>query len=751
MQPGKAADDADLGDAAPVLGGKGKATSPLRRFVWPLVCLFQLGLIAGAFQLGLRLSGPETVAPVEEAPQEHLPIAAPRRGEIASPLQSATGPAARSELDEVDRLLRVGRYELGLTLCRSFSNRAVAGLGDAFQYRLSLCLEGMGHWDEALTSYRKLASHTASSRMSAIALLGQARIWLRMRRPTEGKALLCDLLRRSALPDLRNQPFLADARYLLALAIPLEILPIEQPGPFNDNPVSPLTADWSLDRALDWDTLPSRDRQGASSSTPSHDRQGVEEFPLPDGRGSAKGETSVPPEIVAVQPGTASLVRISVNQMPLASLLDRLAEQAHLRIDWTARARQQIEGRSVVVALEQTSLTDALRVLAEPLGLVWTIQSGKLAFSSEEEASPAALKLLRLDNARRALREAVLLYQRHPLTPAAYLELGDLEALAGRIDEALAWYGRLIREWPRTPLVIEAQFNLGLLHTRRSDRAAARQAFYRVVDRAPAHELAPLAYWRIGRIYLDEGDPQQALSPLRRALRSGPGSPTHAAAAITLAAAHLLTDNPRAANTVLLEHRELVSQEHYRNAAAFLDTLARFRAITDRRMRQRESSELLTALLTVRDDPIVGPSGLVLMGQAYQELGMHEEMVRVYEKALPKLRGPLASELLLALADAWYERGESALTADKREAALSLYRKVIAGGPSNGARRARLRLAQIALTEKKPQDCLKSCRELLQEKTGVDVPAVLRLMAGAYEQAGERDKAIRCLSGELPN
>jgi tetratricopeptide (TPR) repeat protein len=705
------------------------------------VCLFQMGLIAGAFQLGLRLTGPEATAPVEEPAEEHAPLVAPWK---QPPLESIQGPAAKGELDEVDRLFRVGRYELGLTLCRSFSNRAVAGLRDAFQYRLALCLEGMGHWDEALTSYRQLASHTASPRTSAIALLGQARIWLRMRRPAEGKALLCDLLRRSALPELHDRPFLADARYLLALAIPLEILPIEQPGPFNDNPVSPLTSDWSLDRELDWD------KPETKTSPPSGGRQPPENHGTQGADGPRLGETSVSPEIVEVQPGAAALVRISVNQMPIASLLDRLAEQAHLRIEWTARARQQVEGSSVVVALERTSLTDALRVLAEPLGLVWSIQGGKLAFSSDEEASAEALKRLRLDTARRALREAVLTYQRHPLTPAAYLELGDLEAMAGRIDEALAWYGRLTREWPRSPLVIEAQYNLGLLHSRQGDRSGARQAFYRVVDRAPAHELAPLAYWRIGRIYLDEGDPQQALSPLRRALRSGPGSPTHAAAAITMAVAHLLTDNPRAANAVLLEHRELVSQENYRPAAAFLDTLARFRALTDRRMRQREASDLLTALLAVRDDAIVGPSALVLMGQAYQELGMHEEMVRVYGKALPKLRGPLASELSLALADAWYGRGDSVPTADKREAALKLYQKVIAGGPSSGARRARLRLAQIALAEKKTQDCLKCCRELLQEKAGVDVPAVLRLMAGAYEQAGERDKAIRCLSGELP-
>jgi lipopolysaccharide biosynthesis regulator YciM len=252
-----------------------------------------------------------------------------------------------------------------------------------------------------------------------------------------------------------------------------------------------------------------------------------------------------------------------------------------------------------------------------------------------------------------------------------------------------------------------------------------------------------LAYWRIGRLFLDEGDPVQALSPLRRALGSVPGSPARAAAALSIAAAHLLNDNPRAAHGVLLEHRELIAQEEYHNAAAFLDTLARFRSLTDRRQRQREAGDLLASLLAARDDPHLGYCGHVLAGQAYQELGMHEQMARSYEKAMPYLRGPLAVELSLSLAEAYW-------AADKRKSAVNLYRKLLATAPSSGARRARLRLAEIALAEKNPQDCLKGCRELLQERSGVDVAAVLRLMAIAYDQLGQRDKAIRCLSGELP-
>ena len=691
-----------------------------KTFFWPLVCLFQLGLIAGTLMLGSRATeqAPSETGetPVHPAPAETSPLAADWKKECPEPEHIR---AARGELDDVDRLLRAGRYELGLVLCRSIGDRAVAELRDAFQYRLGLCLEGLGHWDEALTAYRKLASHAPAQRMGAVAVLGQARVWLRMRRPAECKALLCDLLRRSALPSLRGQPFLADARYFLALAAPLELLPNEPPGPLNDAPVFPLTSDWSLDTALDWDR-PSRQ-------------------PEP--------EPLVHQEVVEVQRGGEGLVRIFVAQMSLSGLLDRLAEQAQLRIEWSSAARRLVEERSPIVALEGVSLPEALRLLVEPLGVLWSLESGKLRLASEEEAARVELKPQRLAGVRRALRDALRAYPRHPLTAAAYLELGNLEALTGHLDEAQTWYVRLAREWPRSPLVVESHYNLGLLRSRQGDRAAARQAFYRVVDRAPGHELAPLAYWRVGRIFLEEGEAEQALSPLRRACSfpggSRGGSPAQAAAALTTAAAHLLTENPRAANAVLREHRELVNRDNYRNAAAFLDTLARFRAATDRRQRQREAVDLLSVLLTVPNDPLLGPEGLALMGQAYRELGMQEEMTRFYQKALKRLRGPLATKLTLELAEEHWSAG-------KPESALPFYQQLIAEGPTSEAKRARLRLAEIALAGKKSQECLKSCRELLQDKGGVDAAAVLRLMAQAYEQLGEHDKAIRCLSGQLP-
>ena len=151
----------------------------------------------------------------------------------------------------MDRLLGIGRYELALVLCRSFSDRTIAELRNAFQYRLGLSLEGLGHWDEALTAYRKLASHSPAARLAAVALLGQAGFGCTC--AAQSRARLCCAISSAARPSRScAQPFLVDAHYLLALAASLELLPNEPPGPFNDHPVVPLTSDWSLDRALDW-------------------------------------------------------------------------------------------------------------------------------------------------------------------------------------------------------------------------------------------------------------------------------------------------------------------------------------------------------------------------------------------------------------------------------------------------------------------------------------------------------------------
>src|SRR5581483_11650291 len=123
-------------------------------------------------------------------------------------------------------------------------------------------------------------------------------------------------------------------------------------------------------------------------------------------------------------------------------------------------------------------------------------------------------------------------------------------------------------------------------------------------------------------------------------------------------------------------------------------------------------------------DPALGACGLALMGQAYQELGMVDPMVKLCEKARRRARGALAERLALALAEAYHAAGQD-------DRARPLYQELAAGRGGPCAAPARLRLAEIALQEKNAPDCLRWCRLLLHDREGPGAAPVLKLMAGA--------------------
>jgi tetratricopeptide (TPR) repeat protein len=389
-------------------------------------------------------------------------------------------------------------------------------------------------------------------------------------------------------------------------------------------------------------------------------------------------------------------------------------------------------------------LADAVRIIADPLGLTYRITDGAIHFAAVKEMPAGDMTSYRASAARRALREALLAFPGHALTPSACLELGNLEGAEGHLLEAAIWYERLIREMPGSANLVEAQFNLALVRDRQGELATARAAYYRVVDLAPAHELAPLAYYQVGRLHLDEADPQRALTPLRRALAVSPGSATEPAAAVALAAVHLLTDNPRVASAVLAEYRQAVARAPFRQTAAFLGALASLRSAGHSSEAKREGADLLTSLLGLGDGPLLGPMGRLLVGQAFHELGMDDPAVESYRKGLAESRGPLAEYLTFTLAESHFSAGTPA-------AARKLYSGLAAKETSSWNPSSRLRLAEIDLQERKPRDSVARCRKLLEDWKGWKELEIYKVMGQAFTQMGDHRRAAACFAGRVPN
>ena len=300
----------------------------------------------------------------------------------------------------------------------------------------------------------------------------------------------------------------------------------------------------------------------------------------------------------------------------------------------------------------------------------------------------------------------------HRLTAAASLELGNLEAKSGNPQPAVGRYQRLVSDYrlSRTPLVVEANYNLGMVRMKLGWNEKARFAFYAARDHAPGHELAPLCWFQIGRSFLYDGDSMQAVKPLREALSLSQGTPTEPAAAVTLAAAYLLNDAPKDASRAVREHRDPVGQPPYRATALFVDAYGAYLSVNKGKASAQEASDLLAALWGLEQkETVLGPIGPLLIGRAYRDLDRPEDMIAVYKKALPAVKGPLAAEMSYQVAEDFYRH-------NNRAEARKLYLPLANEKDGRWTVTAQLRLARIALDENRPMEALQMCRKLLEDK-----------------------------------
>lgn len=631
---------------------------------------------------------------------------------------STEGPGSLSRGDD---WLQEGRFNQALALYQQLRPQVAPSLEAKLTYRLGLCFEGMGKWDEALSSYRAMAEKLTSGALAAAAQLGQARVNIQIGRHAEARKLLYDLLRTPLSPGPGGpEPlFLADARFYLGLAWLAEVGPRETPSPLNEAVLPAGPIDWHLEQALDWET--------SKMPTPQLGPPMAELWAI---------------HKVGDHP-QEHLVRAALPPTTVASLVERLAQHCGWPTQWTTLARQQSDQRQVPLIVDNRAVQDLLTALLDPVDVVWQVDKGILQLLAAKEADRELLQQYRFQAGWRTLREAMLANPGHHLAFLARQELGNLEASLGKTAEAAQWYLQVIKTGPRSPLLHQANYNLGLLLARNGDTAAARAAFYRVVDLGPGSELTALAYLRIGRTFLEEGQPELAQLPLRRSLGLSQGSSTQPATVVTLAAAQLLAGQPQAARSTLTAARKPVGHPPYRQTAALIDALARFRLIENQRQSQREAKDLFAALAVLTKEAVLGTPGKLLIAQAYKELGLDKSMLIVLEKTLPATQGPLSEELTYLVA-------EALLPTQRRLEAVKLLDALATHPGSKWAPPAQFHLAEIALQEDKPLECLTWCRALWRVPGSVNRAGILRLMGRTYERLGQTRQATLCFAGQAP-
>jgi tetratricopeptide (TPR) repeat protein len=324
----------------------------------------------------------------------------------------------------------------------------------------------------------------------------------------------------------------------------------------------------------------------------------------------------------------------------------------------------------------------------------------------------------------------------HPDEPAVRLASANLLFRAGNLDAAAREYKRLREAHPPQGVLLSATYNLGLVRHRKGEWAVARQLFAEAADMAPTSPPSALAWWWLGRTLLDTGDADGCRLAW---VRADEAADKEVASAVLVGKVFLLLLAGESERAAKLLHGKKVANSDPQPEVA--EAFACYFRYADSGTASRGDA-LAAAVRRAGNGRPFGPAGEWLFGGWLGEVGQGDEMAAVYERAAEAARGRWAVRFALATAD-------HLLAAGKTDAAARRFAAVAAADAAASGDRARVRLAEIALRQGRPADCVRYARAVLA-RDHEDRDEVLRLLGRGYEMLNHPRAAAECFAGRLP-
>jgi len=344
---------------------------------------------------------------------------------------------------------------------------------------------------------------------------------------------------------------------------------------------------------------------------------------------------------------------------------------------------------------------------------------------------------LRLADSYFALRrwdDAAAAYRRVEGAGADYarFQIGQALANAGRTEEAIAAYSRLLSDFPDSQLRPQARYGIGDLRFQQGNYDRAIEIFQEVIAQYPRSPVAARAQFAIGDARFNQGRLADAAAAYRAVLDRYPRSPLvpDAVSAIELALSGLGRED---------EVVRVVQRFEEQNPDATAIEELRFRQAEGRFQRGdfRGAIEDLQTLLQRTRDPDLIPPTLIYLGRAHANLGDRSRAEAQFRRVIDQHPdSPLRAEASRRL-------GNLMLEQNRFQDALPLFRSA-ASEADTAADGAEARMGEAAalvglgrLTEAEPL-LLAVVREA--PSAALTQRARMRL-ADLYETSGRRDRA----------
>ena len=620
-----------------------------------------------------------------------------------------------------DEELASGDYVQAMQHYQTLRHKSDGVPGVAILFRLALCAEASGRHAAAIEAYRRISGTQSDPAWAGVARYGEARCLSALKKH---QGLQADLLRRAILDETEFLPTVrGEVLHLIGRDLWREQSNVAGTDLLDDQTL--VVPEWSADPGRLLDEL-----QLLIHETPV--KAGPTEFRVMTLKAESPEET---------------IVRLNCGTTRCELLLRNLIRCCKYEIKISEQAAQALSGRTQQVHVTEQNLALLLDGITISAGVAWTRNGAVISILHPEEMSPDELRRSRLAAAERILRAAIMEIPGSLQAGHSRLALSTLLFEQKRATDALQFLQVQMETSPRSIVETEAAFNLGKCLMLLNQRDEASEAFLRSIDSSGGlADVRIAAYIFHSRMLLEDNHGKRAIQSMMRGLSMSEGSSLEPLAAIHLASLYLSLGNAQGCNSVLMERRDSLVDGPGREGAAFLSALSRFRAAVLADRREREGAAVVSALTEFDAANYCGGHWAVLVASACEELGLSQESAEAYSLALRKLpQSQLRNQTVLKLA--------SHYQADNQlEKARVLLATLSSSETDQLAVQARLRSAELALEQRKPDEAISVCRLLMEsDKTSKTQRASLRIMGQSYELKKDHQAAIYCFAGMLPD
>ena len=621
-----------------------------------------------------------------------------------------------------DEELRAGNYSRALRIYQ-FALEHVDGVSEAaVRYRIALCSESAGSFAEASNQYQSVARRFSTLTWAGIARIGEARTLAAL---GSVEALSAGLMRQVILdetrfsPQIRGELLHVTGRAYCQAFVPDDVTHLMQ----DTGLVMPA---WVTDPNQQLDMIDELLRE----TPPDHGNTVAFEI---------LQKTDNLPDSIFLKTHTPA--------SNLSKLLHAVCTRSGFACEISDAATVVLSGRTQQLHNDDIRLSLLLDGLCTPFGLTWIHQEGVVRIRAATELDAGDLADYQRAAGKRLLRNALVVAPDSHHASYSRVSMGILQFQDQMFVDAAHSFQLQVQLDPRSDVQAETSFNLGKCFLALGQIDDARVAFLQAVDSSSNNLDARIgAYLYVGRLQLEQGEFSGAVSSLVRALAVCRGTDLEPPAALMLSTAYLMDGRPQGANSILMKRRQNLQEGEFREAAAFLSSLARFKAAVLPERQEREGRDLVTALTRFKPETQFGAHWSFLHAEACLELGLIEMAVESFQQTIRTLpAAALRERAMLSVAHLYRLDGRLA-EAEKLLEALKLDNTNTLG------QKISLQAAMVALQQGRPAAAVQHCRYVVTESDDVEVQrTALKTMGKAYQQQKNHRAAVYCFAGMLPS